>query len=74
MNNLALMKNCPGGWGVHGNLNWMPGYYITSKKIVISYRMSARPSVFLYESALYRCYNTILPVLGPFHRPQGWTG
>ena len=26
MNNLAPMKNCPGG--VQGNLNWMPGYYI----------------------------------------------
>ena len=25
MNNLAPMKNCPGG-GVQGNLNWMPGY------------------------------------------------
>ena len=25
MNNLAPMKNCPGG--VQGNLNWMPGYY-----------------------------------------------
>ena len=29
---------------------------------------------FLYESALLRCYNTILPVLGPFYRPQSWTG
>ena len=28
MNNLAPMKNCPGG-GVQGNLNWMPGYCIT---------------------------------------------
>ena len=26
MNNLAPMKNCPGG--VQGNLNWMPGYYL----------------------------------------------
>ena len=26
MNNLGPMKNCPGGWGVQGNLNWMPGY------------------------------------------------
>ena len=25
MNNLAPMKNCPGG-GVQGILNWMPGY------------------------------------------------
>ena len=25
MNNLAPMKNCPGG--VQGNLNWMPGYH-----------------------------------------------
>ena len=24
MNNLAPMKNCPGG--MQGNLNWMPGY------------------------------------------------
>ena len=28
MNNLAPMKNCPGG--VQGNLNWMPGYCILS--------------------------------------------
>ena len=27
MNNLAPMKNCPGG-GVQGNLNWMPGYIL----------------------------------------------
>ena len=26
MNNLASMKNCPGG--VQGNLNWMPGYIV----------------------------------------------
>ena len=26
MNNLAPMKNCPGG--VQGNLNWMPGYQL----------------------------------------------
>ena len=26
MNNLAPMKNCPGG--VQGNLNWMPGYQV----------------------------------------------
>ena len=29
MNNLAPIKNCPGGGGgggVQGNLNWMPGY------------------------------------------------
>ena len=26
MNNLATMKNCPGGGGVQVNLNWMPGY------------------------------------------------
>ena len=49
--------------------------YIKSKKIVISYQMSVvHCFVFLYESALLRCYNTISPVLGPFHRPQGWTG
>ena len=28
MNNLAPMKNCPGG--VQGNLNWMPGYYLVA--------------------------------------------
>ena len=30
MNNLALMRNCPAGWGwgiVQGRSNWMPGYY-----------------------------------------------
>ena len=27
MDNLAPIKNCPGGGvGVQGNLNWMPGY------------------------------------------------
>ena len=26
MNILAPMKNCPGGRGVQGNLNWMLGY------------------------------------------------
>ena len=37
--------------------------------------MSIRPSVFfLSESALNRGKDAILPVLGPFHRPQGWTG
>ena len=29
MNNLAPMKNCPGG--VQGNLNWMPGYMFTGQ-------------------------------------------
>ena len=29
MNNLSLMKNCPGGGGgVQGNLNWMRGYIV----------------------------------------------
>ena len=28
MNNLAPMKNCPGGGGVQGNLNWMLGYAV----------------------------------------------
>ena len=28
MNNLAPMKNCPGG--VQGNLNWMPGNFFTN--------------------------------------------
>ena len=35
MNNLAPMKNCPGGGGVQGNLNWMPGYNIYGKSIRI---------------------------------------
>ena len=26
MNNLAPKRNCPGGGGVQGNLNWIPGY------------------------------------------------
>ena len=30
MNNLAPMKNCPGG--VQGNLNWMPGYIKTTDR------------------------------------------
>ena len=28
MNNLAPMKNCPGG--MQGNLNWMPGYNVSA--------------------------------------------
>ena len=31
MNNLAPMKNCPGG--VQGNLNWMPGYFNIQVKV-----------------------------------------
>ena len=31
MNNLAPMKNCPGG--VQGNLNWTPGYNVRLKKV-----------------------------------------
>ena len=35
MNNLAPVKNCPGGGGggggFQGNLNWMPGYYVCMK-------------------------------------------
>ena len=35
MNNLAPMKNCPGGGGcVQGNLNWMPGYYTHTKMLI----------------------------------------
>ena len=30
MNNMAPMKNCP---GVQGNLNWMPGYYISTASL-----------------------------------------
>ena len=33
MNNLAPMNNCPGGGGVQGNLNWMPGYKDLAKEI-----------------------------------------
>ena len=32
MNNLAPMKNCPGG--VQGNLNWMPGYNSNTALVV----------------------------------------
>ena len=46
MNNLAPMKNCPGG-GVQGNLNWMPGYmgilsHIGSNNIINKYVLSAK--------------------------------
>ena len=27
---MAPMKNCPGGGGVQGNLNWMPGYKVST--------------------------------------------
>ena len=36
MNNLAPMKNCPGG--VQGNLNWMPGYSVYNLFINMSPR------------------------------------
>ena len=36
MNNLAPMKNCPGG--VQGNLNWMPGK--SARKIKLAWRIS----------------------------------
>ena len=39
MNNLAPMKNCPGG--VQGNLNWLPGYIICLLFIVYSFRINA---------------------------------
>ena len=32
MNNLAPMKNCPGG--VQGNLNWMPGYRLSNTNYI----------------------------------------
>ena len=38
MNNLAPMKNCPGG--VQGNLNWMPGYTTQMDYIVLEILMS----------------------------------
>ena len=33
MNNLAPMKNCPGG--VQGKLNWMPGYWYLGSDLEI---------------------------------------
>ena len=39
MNNLAPMKNCPGG-GVQGNLNWMPGYMDYHKFIVLERKVT----------------------------------
>ena len=53
INNLAPMKNCPGGGGgggggVQGNLNWMPGYmrypkicYVQPAKAQTSLRIRA---------------------------------
>ena len=40
MNNLAPMKNCPGG--VQGNLNWMPGY-ISQSCMLITFATSLDP-------------------------------
>ena len=38
MNNLAPMKNCPGGGGgLQGNLNWMPGYKIIHSLKLVDY-------------------------------------
>ena len=39
MNNLAPMKNCPGG--VQGNLNWMPGYNCNCLDLDLVYKISA---------------------------------
>ena len=36
MNNFPPMKNCPGGGGVQGNLNWMPGYALQFKNLVLA--------------------------------------
>ena len=41
MNNLAPMKNCPGG--VQGNLNWMPGY---SKCFIEEFLLQRTGSIF----------------------------
>ena len=38
MNNLAPMKNCPGG--VQGNLNWMPGYKSISQNDIVPHCIS----------------------------------
>ena len=48
--------------------------YMKSKKIVISYQLSVRPSVFYTNRHFSGVTTPFLPVLGPFHRPQGWTG
>ena len=35
MNNLAPMKNCPGG--MQGNLNWMPGYLFRPNRFLLPF-------------------------------------
>ena len=56
MNNLAPMKNCPGG--VQGNLNWMPGYL--SSVCNVSQAMtnvnSCKEMFHPYISVYYRVY------------------
>ena len=65
MNNLAPMKNCPGG--VQGNLNWMPGYFGEKKKAELL-ELPLPRAVFL-ESVKRAQYQRIIwktsPVINP---------
>ena len=55
MNNLAPMKNCPGGGGVQGNLNWMPGYHCLLRQNGFSEK---EIQYFLeFQSVTYNIYN-----------------
>ena len=59
MNNLAPMKNCPGG--VQGNLNWMPGYY----------KFTTRSDAYLFSSDHHKrhsfyCKVTLIDLTPPF--------
>ena len=47
MNNLAPMKNCPGG--VQGNLNWMPGYIVVDSLFIVT------PIVGFCNSSMFCC-------------------
>ena len=50
MNNLAPMKNCPGG--VQGNLNWMPGYkyfLFGFEKVLQSWKL------IIFKSSRFNC-------------------
>ena len=69
MNNLAPMKNCPGG--VQGNLNWIPGYerkhtlqaYQSNRDIKKSYTRFCLFDLILYVSSTIFQLGTGLPGL-----------
>ena len=53
MNNLAPMKNCPGG--VQGNLNWMPGYGVSPFQLKVHGPEFSLPPYSIFKTKLICC-------------------